>query len=401
MRRGPKDPKLAALAESCPRRYKDAPLGTPVLDPKRFTRQELLDLVWSGPLRTVAAKIGISDVGLKKACAKSNIPTPPQGHWNKVVAGKKTVAKPALPPRGIGQADFVWFGGARWDRLRSPSSDDLLPPPPVFEEPIELVRRRIEKMVGRLTVPRNLDTRVHPVIRRILDDEAARREKIQTTTWGAEFFGPRFSSPFDQRRLRLLNALALGVSLADVRVTLWRKEDPILYLDTGAVSMPLFATSVSKRGRGVKTERRDLDVSLVLGVQPEDLSRALRRWDDGPEEKLEARITEIAIETLVALEERWRANQIEHHKWLIERKKQEEEEARKARIELERREREHIQRLERQRIECLLNDANSLRQAEDIRSIVAHVEPTPHVRGNRCRPIGIREMEVLGLVASG
>jgi hypothetical protein len=40
-------------------------------------------------MRNAAAEIGISDVGLKKVCARHRVPVPPQGYWNKVHAGQK------------------------------------------------------------------------------------------------------------------------------------------------------------------------------------------------------------------------------------------------------------------------------------------------------------------------
>jgi hypothetical protein len=42
-----------------------------------YTRQQLHDLVWSGPMRDVAKKLGLSDNGLRKHCAKAFIPLPP------------------------------------------------------------------------------------------------------------------------------------------------------------------------------------------------------------------------------------------------------------------------------------------------------------------------------------
>jgi hypothetical protein len=51
-------------------------------------------------MRTVAADLGLSDVGPKKAAEKAGIPTPPQGHWNRVAAGKTVDPKPVIPPRG-------------------------------------------------------------------------------------------------------------------------------------------------------------------------------------------------------------------------------------------------------------------------------------------------------------
>jgi hypothetical protein len=57
---------------------------TPVI----LTRRELYDLVWSKPLRDVAADLGISDVGIAKVCERHRVPRPEQGYWNKMHAGK-------------------------------------------------------------------------------------------------------------------------------------------------------------------------------------------------------------------------------------------------------------------------------------------------------------------------
>lgn len=40
----------------------------------QFTRQELYDLVWAEPMKTVSARFGLSDVGLAKACRRADIP---------------------------------------------------------------------------------------------------------------------------------------------------------------------------------------------------------------------------------------------------------------------------------------------------------------------------------------
>jgi len=45
---------------------------------RQFSRQQLYELVWSQPMRTVAATMGISDVALAKMCRKANIPVPPR-----------------------------------------------------------------------------------------------------------------------------------------------------------------------------------------------------------------------------------------------------------------------------------------------------------------------------------
>jgi hypothetical protein len=55
-----------------------------------LTKRELYDLVWSKPMRDLAAELGISDVGLAKVCDRHRVPKPERGHWNKIQAGQKT-----------------------------------------------------------------------------------------------------------------------------------------------------------------------------------------------------------------------------------------------------------------------------------------------------------------------
>ncbi len=59
--------------------------------PINFTRRELYDLVWSKPMRDLAADLGISDVGLAKVCDRHRVPKPERGYWNKIQAGQKTM----------------------------------------------------------------------------------------------------------------------------------------------------------------------------------------------------------------------------------------------------------------------------------------------------------------------
>lgn len=60
----------------------------------KFTRQELYDLVWSSPIRTIASKYAITEHEIKVACNKYNIPTPLTGHWSKLEFGKQVTVIP-------------------------------------------------------------------------------------------------------------------------------------------------------------------------------------------------------------------------------------------------------------------------------------------------------------------
>jgi hypothetical protein len=44
-----------------------------------FTREELYKAIWSKPCVKLAANLGISDVGLAKACRRLSVPRPPRG----------------------------------------------------------------------------------------------------------------------------------------------------------------------------------------------------------------------------------------------------------------------------------------------------------------------------------
>jgi hypothetical protein len=61
-----------------------------------YDRAKLLAEVWTEPVQVVAPRYNLSDVGLKKLCARLQIPTPPRGHWAKVRSGKRGVPQPKL-----------------------------------------------------------------------------------------------------------------------------------------------------------------------------------------------------------------------------------------------------------------------------------------------------------------
>jgi len=63
--------------------------------PLQLRRAELYELVWSLPLKTLAARYGVSDVGLAKLCRRRQVPVSPRGYWAKKRSGQ-IVARPAL-----------------------------------------------------------------------------------------------------------------------------------------------------------------------------------------------------------------------------------------------------------------------------------------------------------------
>lgn len=63
-----------------------------------YDRERLYQEVWTEPTQKVAARYGISDVALSKACRQLQIPKPPRGYWAKKSAGQAVPRRPKLSP---------------------------------------------------------------------------------------------------------------------------------------------------------------------------------------------------------------------------------------------------------------------------------------------------------------
>lgn len=176
--------------------------------PPALTRQQLYDMVWSAPVSKLAPRFGVSDVAVAKLCRGHGVPLPPRGHWAKLAAGKKASRIP-LPPRGLGIAELVHRGSHDY-YYRHPTPANLadieIGPPPQFDEPARAVIDRVRKLVGTVTIPRDL-SRMHPAIEALLKTDDERRSKYLSSSHRFAFDAPIFDAPFEKRRLRVINGL--------------------------------------------------------------------------------------------------------------------------------------------------------------------------------------------------
>ncbi|MDX3809609.1 MAG: hypothetical protein QHC89_24890 [Bosea sp. (in: a-proteobacteria)] len=335
---------------------------------RTYTRQEMYDLVWSKALRLLCADFNVSDVALKKACRKANVPTPPVGYWNKLQAGKKVTQIP-LPRRGLGMSDSVPVGSARWECGRRDALDPL-PPEPVFDGDESDVRARAVKLVGKVAIPRDF-TRASPIVRQLLEEDERRVEEARKNRYYWQT--PRYVLPIDRRRLRLANGLLLGIASAGGRAHLSEKDALAFSVVVGDQSVGLSIDKVVNRSRAARGQPAPDPVETIEisigGWGYNDGKRHL--WKDAPDAKLESLATEIVVTVVADAELRHRHHVLDHHKHLVAWRAEEIENRRKAKIEAERKERERQERLARERVERLLGDAAAFRQATDIRAYVA------------------------------
>jgi hypothetical protein len=145
-----------------------------------LTREQLYDLVWSGPMKNLSQQVGISDVAISKQCRKAGIPVPVRGYWNSLHAGKP-VTKTPLPERDLGTINHVSMSGELPLELHKHIQGE----PGVAsasEEPIELLTERFRKRFGAVTVPRAF-SRTHPAIATLLRKDEEYRIETQKNAY--------------------------------------------------------------------------------------------------------------------------------------------------------------------------------------------------------------------------
>lgn len=345
----------------------------------QFTRQVLYDLVWSEPRTHLAKRLGISDVGISKACRRASIPVPEQGYWAKKRAGKRT-HRPPLPLRGPGMPDEVRLGGNSYWYHNAPSLDEIklsTPSPPIFDEPLELLIKRIRQQVGKVTAPKSL-AKPHKLIGKLLDEDKHRLEKQRNADYHMSWNDPVFDSPIQRRRLRILSALLTRLERCHTKPSVRGEVASELDVRVGQQRVGFTLDVVSAPSR--KTSRV---VGKVQKVRREKLRLQITHWDQGREAKeiwedtdedlLEKQLTDIVVALIVTGERQYRARQQYHYEWLIQRKAELEEEERRLRAEKVRLEQERRLRREQARVDRLLADASALRQAGEIRNYVERV----------------------------
>lgn len=350
---------------------------------KSYTRVELYELVWSEPMRLLAKKFDLSDVGLAKACRAANVPVPPRGYWNKKSAGHKVQRLP-LPPRDPGQSDRISFGRDYSYPRKRYNEDSPEPPAPVFEESIESVRARVEKAVRKVTPSRTFDL-AHPAIAGLLKRDDRRREKYRETGWS--WYAPVFEQPLHRRRLLILNSLFLA--LAAQRCSASARGDTgneisITIGDTGfnIELEPVTGKSSAVATRTGSVQKEPLRLSCWTGRYDR---RQLKVFaEDQPGQPLERQLRQATIELIVYGEVLHRERCNEMHQLQLQTRQQDIAEAKKRKEEAIRREIERKAALAKARVDTLLAEAAALRRARDIRAYVADVlkacaERTPEI----------------------
>lgn len=353
-----------------------------------FTRQQLYELVWAGPITTLAKSLVVSDVGLAKACRRGDIPLPPRGYWAKLNAGQR-VSRSPLPLRAPGASDHVEVGAGPRQPFRKEASDtpapDAAPEPPIYDETLDAVDARIRRALpAKFRFVRSLDN-PHPAIKRLLREDEARREAISKDRYAWD--KPRFESRLERRRLAFLSNLFLLLARVDVQPLVRGRESRELSVQVGCQHVGLKVETLATlrpRKRSVNDpagEPMAIEVEVTSWKHGEAEERLF--WSDGEEGKLETRLLEIGAAIVLTGERQYRKGRQFFYEMDVHSHQERLERARKAREEAEQRKREQRLQAERDQVNRLLAQVTARQQAQQIRAYVEAVLASPEADEGR------------------
>jgi hypothetical protein len=355
-----------------------------------FRRQQLHDLVWLEPLTLLAQRFGMSDVALAKICKRHGIPLPGRGHWAKLKAGKTSSRSP-LPARALGAEETISIGHSDWNKREEEDRALMvadIPPPPDFTEPLVDLVTRITKLVGHVPPSRNLKS-PHRAIAKLLADDAERLEKCRQSPYSYLSDQPFYAAPYEQRRLKLVDAIFKAAVRAGTAPSVPRHRNPgefTVRVCDSRVRFTLGKPDEERLSWRVTSDiRRPASEPMQLKIDwwSEKREGLILEWTDKPDTPLETLLPQIIVHLIAAAEMQMRICEHQWYERLNQRKAELIEAERQRQEEAVRKERERQRRLERARIDKLLHEAMSLRLADDIRRYVAAVNasnaesPTP------------------------
>jgi hypothetical protein len=176
----------------------------------------------------------------------------------------------------------------------------------------------------------------HSQIQKLVDVDEQRVKKQRASAFPSSWDGPIFDKRFEQRRLRLLNALFTCLTRCGMYPHISDKYGRDLSITVGTTSVPLTLDSMAA-AKQIAREREGY-AFLVRGSKDKDAARhraslvereAGPAWEDQTCRPLEKCLREIAAAIVVFAEQAVRDVALSAHAWRVSRKAELEEADRK------------------------------------------------------------------------
>lgn len=340
-----------------------------------ISREELYRLVWQTRPSDLAKAWGISEPTFKKRCQEKLIPLPSASYWTKLRDGKPFVI-PKLPPRGPGMDGNVIPWANRNDhRIHYWTDEELLgpiPEAPIFPEALEAIRKRYKAAAAKVDISTNFE-RPHHAIRKLLAADEERHRLQSKRTYVSDWDGPRFMNPFEQRRLKLLNAIMLMSARIGATVNLhdqWGRG-AVITINDQTLALDLDSAGNLKSFDRYRVSKTPPDEPLILRIKESHWGggEPLHEWT-GSDDKLERKIREISVEFIVEAEALYRRSCERKHARRIEAKASRIKALQAAKEKAEKEEIKRQAQLRQERIDHLLDLAGDHHKAQTIRALV-------------------------------
>ena len=318
---------------------------------RTLIREELYELVWAEAMATLAPKLGISDVGLKKRCLNLGIPTPTRGYWAKLQNGKK-VKKEPLPE--------TWTVVKKKKKLPN-SAEDLKR----YDAPERDYSR--EKLLPVVAATKKALLKQEPSFEYGLSDvwqQGVLRTKVSPSNIDrAIWLWSELIDVCKQLGLNLVKDAGTAFTDGKQTVTIELKEKTGKYL---AAKPKVRDDPVPRYRLSEQTgPAPEYAPTGFLQFRSEDVYDApcAKQWTDTPTTPLDAKISEVA-DCLVRLVNRKARREVEVKEAAIRRQEED----------LRRYQEQERQRKAQARVRRLIRQAASLSQASEIRTLVDRVE---------------------------
>lgn len=352
---------------------------------RTFKRQELYELVWAEPMTAVAKRIGISDRGLAKACARGDVPVPERGYWQRLEAGQK-VLRPPLPAASNSVSEVITIN--LWSQI----TDD-----PVAEAALDTpeLQMEIERELtpGRAIAVPTLGKRhsLAEAIQRNLKDQKADKYGA-VACQGHGLMHVRVSPETVPRAVAILDALLKGVEARGWRMEIrhdtigssfwvgaenfhFAIDEHVRRIDHVETDKEKATKEKAARNRG----RPDAELSLMILLQPKwdfvptgELTLTVQgpvntgisnKFRDTAATTLESRLNEamVCVRRMAAIGAAQRVVREQHERERLARQAAAAEERQR-------------QEAERARKAALLEEATMWRRADDLRRYIAKAE---------------------------
>jgi len=300
------------------------------------TRTDLYSLVWSEPMGGIAARFGISDVGLRKICDKAG----------------KIGRRPALPVATGGSDGMIIIARSG---IRNSDLDAELP------DDISSLVTALRTEDGPLAVPQR--ARTHPLVAKLTAENRSRPK------------------PIEFRRRRFLNVLFAEVELRGGRIATGERHDVKITIAGEPLDVTVREPWKMKREPPTDEERRKAWAegrsptsnptgTLQLRIESWFDAPIRKCWRDGKDNPLEKQIRSILIGFLIAASfdrKRRIEREAEHHRQVLaERNRAAAEERR---------------RKEKEQFDALIGEVSAWEQAARIRR---YVEAWASARSQNC-----------------